>query len=200
MTGELTPKQQRFVEEYIIDLNGTQAAIRAGYDLRVCGDEPGYYVYLLSDSISGQIFYVGKGKKRRYAAHVREWQARRTVNAKKSSRIGEVIEAGGSVIAYCFASGMTEREAFDLERRTIAAIGRERLTNATPGQVGTMDRAIYDAQTALKRIKPFCEWLTERPRTREDQRMYWDVIGGYHLIATGEWAKTIERVSDRVAV
>lgn len=27
----LTPKQQRFVEEYLIDLNGKQAAIRAGY-------------------------------------------------------------------------------------------------------------------------------------------------------------------------
>lgn len=27
----LTPKQQRFVTEYLVDLNGTQAAIRAGY-------------------------------------------------------------------------------------------------------------------------------------------------------------------------
>lgn len=27
----LTPKQQRFVEEYLIDMNATQAAIRAGY-------------------------------------------------------------------------------------------------------------------------------------------------------------------------
>lgn len=27
----LTPKQSRFVDEYLIDLNGTQAAIRAGY-------------------------------------------------------------------------------------------------------------------------------------------------------------------------
>jgi phage terminase small subunit len=27
----LTPKQQRFCEEYILDLNGTKAAIRAGY-------------------------------------------------------------------------------------------------------------------------------------------------------------------------
>jgi phage terminase small subunit len=27
----MTPKQQRFVEEYLIDLNGKQAAIRAGY-------------------------------------------------------------------------------------------------------------------------------------------------------------------------
>ena len=27
----LTPKQQRFIEEYCIDLNATQAAIRSGY-------------------------------------------------------------------------------------------------------------------------------------------------------------------------
>ena len=27
----LTPKQRRFIEEYLIDLNATQAAIRAGY-------------------------------------------------------------------------------------------------------------------------------------------------------------------------
>jgi phage terminase small subunit len=29
--GELTPKQRRFVDEYLMDLNATQAAIRAGY-------------------------------------------------------------------------------------------------------------------------------------------------------------------------
>lgn len=31
MAGKLTPKQQAFVDEYLIDLNATQAAIRAGY-------------------------------------------------------------------------------------------------------------------------------------------------------------------------
>ena len=29
--AKLTEKQKRFVEEYLIDLNATQAAIRAGY-------------------------------------------------------------------------------------------------------------------------------------------------------------------------
>jgi phage terminase small subunit len=29
--AKLTPKQQRFIEEYLVDLNATQAAIRAGY-------------------------------------------------------------------------------------------------------------------------------------------------------------------------
>ncbi len=31
MDNDLNPKQQRFVEEYLIDLNGKQAAIRSGY-------------------------------------------------------------------------------------------------------------------------------------------------------------------------
>lgn len=30
-SAELTPKQARFIKEYMIDLNGAQAAIRAGY-------------------------------------------------------------------------------------------------------------------------------------------------------------------------
>lgn len=30
----LTPRQQRFVDEYLIDLNATQAAIRAGYSAK----------------------------------------------------------------------------------------------------------------------------------------------------------------------
>jgi len=34
MSKKLTPKQDRFCREYVIDLNGTQAAIRAGYSPR----------------------------------------------------------------------------------------------------------------------------------------------------------------------
>lgn len=34
---KLTPKQQRFVEEYLVDLNATQAAIRAGYSPKTAG-------------------------------------------------------------------------------------------------------------------------------------------------------------------
>ena len=37
--AELTPKQQRFVEEYIKDLNGTQAAIRAGYSPKTANEQ-----------------------------------------------------------------------------------------------------------------------------------------------------------------
>lgn len=35
--AKLTPKQLRFVEEYLVDLNATQAAIRAGYSAKTAG-------------------------------------------------------------------------------------------------------------------------------------------------------------------
>lgn len=35
----LTAKQQRFCEEYLIDLNGTQAAVRAGYSIRTANEQ-----------------------------------------------------------------------------------------------------------------------------------------------------------------
>ena len=36
---KLTAKQQRFVEEYLIDLNATQAAIRAGYSGKTANEQ-----------------------------------------------------------------------------------------------------------------------------------------------------------------
>lgn len=35
--ARLTPKQQASVEEYLVDLNATQAAIRAGYSTKNAG-------------------------------------------------------------------------------------------------------------------------------------------------------------------
>lgn len=38
-SGDLTPKQARFVDEYLIDLNATQAAIRAGYSAHTANEQ-----------------------------------------------------------------------------------------------------------------------------------------------------------------
>lgn len=37
--AKLKPKQQRFVDEYLIDLNATQAAIRAGYAIKTAQEQ-----------------------------------------------------------------------------------------------------------------------------------------------------------------
>ena len=37
--SELSPKQRLFIKEYLIDLNGTQAAIRAGYSAKTANEQ-----------------------------------------------------------------------------------------------------------------------------------------------------------------
>lgn len=37
--GKLTDKQKRFIEEYLVDLNATQAAIRAGYSEKTANEQ-----------------------------------------------------------------------------------------------------------------------------------------------------------------
>ena len=37
--AKLTAKQKRFVEEYLIDLNATQAAVRAGYSVKTASEQ-----------------------------------------------------------------------------------------------------------------------------------------------------------------
>lgn len=39
LTAKVTPKQQAFIDHYLIDLNATQAAIRAGYSPKTAGQQ-----------------------------------------------------------------------------------------------------------------------------------------------------------------
>lgn len=48
----LTPKQERFIQEYLIDLNATQAAIRAGYSPKTANVQGTQNLVKLSNEIS----------------------------------------------------------------------------------------------------------------------------------------------------
>ena len=45
---KLNPKQKRFVKEYCVDLNGTQAAIRAGYSKKTANEQAAQILAKLS--------------------------------------------------------------------------------------------------------------------------------------------------------
>ena len=110
MTRELTPKQSLFVLEYLKDLNGTQAAIRAGYSEMA---KPfGFYVYFLIDSESKKIFYVGKGKGKRVHAHCINHSKGVIDNAPKFQEISRIKDGGHQVIEMILESGMKESDAF----------------------------------------------------------------------------------------
>lgn len=78
-----------------------------------------YYVYALLDPRNKEIFYIGKGKGARVAAHVKE--AVDTVNnSPKHKRIREIEEAGQQVRQIYLAKDITnEGEAFAIESMLI---------------------------------------------------------------------------------
>lgn len=51
--NEITEKQRRFCEEYVVDLNGTQAAIRAGYSVNSANEQASRM--LAKDNIQAEV-------------------------------------------------------------------------------------------------------------------------------------------------
>jgi hypothetical protein len=68
--------------------------------------------------------YVGKGKGDRWTRH----ESRKIHdNSHLRSIVNQAREAGKELPKIKFAEGLTEQEAFDLEKLLIAVIGREHL-------------------------------------------------------------------------
>lgn len=66
----MTPKQQRFVDEYLIDLNATQAAIRAGYSAKTAQEQGSR---LLSNAMIKAAVAAGQQKTSDDLGITREW-------------------------------------------------------------------------------------------------------------------------------
>jgi len=165
----LTAKQQRFVEEYLIDLNATQAAIRAGYSWGVVR---GYYVYFLIDPRDGNIFYVGKGSGRRAESHAKNVVAGRVDNAPKFKRIRDIHISGHEVVELIVDSGMSEDAAYRTERMFIKSLREYGLTNIVNGCVTNNEAATLMAEELLKRLKSFDEWSIDIEAVETVRRVF----------------------------
>lgn len=151
----MTPKQQRFVEEYLIDLNATQAAIRAGY--KFPQNRNGFYVYFLVDVRSGAIFYVGKGKGNRLMQHRRDARRSDTSNQVKAARI---IECAAGMSEVIFAANLREPDALRLEKDMIGHLRDHGLTNISSGSVHPIESEMARIDNGIAAIRPFDEWLS----------------------------------------
>lgn len=140
----LPPRQQRFVEEYVLDLNATQAAIRAGMQvLSSSGVPPGYYVYGLVSPVTDKLFYVGKGLGRRWLAHYREETGSKGNDGKRA----EIVLGNREPRCVVLADGLAEPEAFAIEGAFIRALPG--LTNLAPGQRSDDERQRDAARAVL---------------------------------------------------
>lgn len=162
MTRPLTPKQQAFVLEYLIDLNATQAAIRAGYSLADNDAREKFYVYFLVDPRTGLIFYVGKGTGRRVSHHARNAKSERS-NGAKAHRILEIQAAGLSVDERIFSWHRTEEDAYAVERELIDGLSDHGLTNMAGGIVSREESDRQKSRSMLTRLKPFDVWVSSVP-------------------------------------
>ncbi len=91
-----------------------------------------YYVYLLKDPETGQVFYVGKGAGDRIFAHLN--RALRSPQAcDKLEKIRAIQEKGSAVQHIIHRHGLTEKEAFEVESALIDFIGLDELTNVVRG-------------------------------------------------------------------
>lgn len=161
----LTPRQQRFVDEYLIDLNATQAAIRASYDF---GAASGHYTYFLIDPRDHHIFYVGKGTHRRLSLHARRVKSGLVDNPAKCERIYDIQSAGFEVIELVFSEHADELSAYAVERNLIAALRLCGLTNIAGGITTRRESAQLKARIALSKLLSFEDWMASATHDQKE--------------------------------
>ena len=88
-----------------------------------------YYVYVYIDPRNYEEFYYGKGKGNRKAAHLKD-----TKDTDKTKKIQEIRKAGLEPIIRVIAKGLTEKEAFLVEKTLLWKLGKT-LTNISKGQL-----------------------------------------------------------------
>jgi phage terminase small subunit len=107
----MTPKQQRFVEEYLVDLNGTQAAIRAGYSPKTANEQA---ARLLANVSVQQAVAAGREARAERTKVTADWVLERLVEVtercmqhepvldRKGQPVVIVTGAGETAAAYVF--------------------------------------------------------------------------------------------------
>lgn len=151
---KLTPKQKRFVDEYLIDLNATQAAIRAGYSKKTAQEQS---ARLLSKVIVSEAV----AKKRKQLEHetgitreriVREMARLAFFNVKN------MFDDCGNPLPICM---LNDDVAAAINGIDVAAIGNN---DVGIGQV--MKYKIPDKNKSLENLAKMLGYM-DRDRTRE---------------------------------
>lgn len=155
MPGDLTPKQQRFVEEYLVDLNATRAAIRAGYSEKTACEQASR---LLANVKVAAAIAEGKKQRSEETKITAEWVlnnlkniAERCMQAapvldKKGDRVYIENAEGERVPAFTFDSAGANRSLELLGKHLSLFTDRQEITNPD----GSLSKAMTDEQAAAK--------------------------------------------------
>lgn len=108
----LTPKQQRFCEEYLVDLNATQAALRAGYSPK--GTKTQASLLLANINIQRQLMRLRSDLTERVNVDV-DWVLSKLVeNHARATQAIEVVDSDGNKIGEYKYEGAVANRALEL--------------------------------------------------------------------------------------
>lgn len=138
MAGRLTDKQKRFCEEYLVDLNATQAYVRAGYST--------------SDAHANACRMLSNAVIQAYIAKLRAQQSDRT--AITADRVLEELAAIGftritDVVSFS-EDTISIKDSGQLSDNVVAAIAEVTLTDS--GKVKRTSVKMHDKMQALKML------------------------------------------------
>lgn len=169
----------KFIKSYN-KCNDALIAYRDAYakEMRVCGNQQDFYVYVLADNKDNKIFYVGKGSGNRYLKSQSVSLNSRDINHLKVRKIRQLNESGRSICSLLIADNLSEKAAYKMEGKLIEKLPD--LVNINLNAVTQLQitEAFYENMKSW--LLPFEEWWhsPHRPRhslykTKEEGRKHW---------------------------
>ncbi len=132
----LTPKQQAFVAEYLVDLNATQAAVRAGYSAKTASETG--YENLRKPQIAAAVSEAFAARAKR-AELDQDWVLKRLLeNVKRAMQAEPVTDREGLSTGEYTYQGNVANKALELLGKHLGMFGTKvELTGKDGGPIET---------------------------------------------------------------
>jgi phage terminase small subunit len=143
---KLTPKQEQFVKEYLVDLDATAAARRSGYSEKTVG-QIGYQ--LLQKTSIAEAIRVAKSERSRRTGVTAD-KVLRELALVGFSDIGNVLDFSGDNLSLRAAGDIARHH-----RRTLSSVKVKRYTEGhgdDAREVETIEFKLWDKMSALEKI------------------------------------------------
>jgi hypothetical protein len=149
----MTPKQEAFARAYVETGNASEASILADVEMSMAAPTDGKaYVYFLLCPAMERVIYVGKGRNKRMYHHWRDVRRGAVSGVKKHKALADLMDSGKEPVPVVFSAGMSDANAYALERAMINRLGRKTLANTAAGQACPHEKGIELAKAALRKI------------------------------------------------